>query len=110
MSHQPGCFLLAIALTAFAGATLINGDPVGVVQKGELVAPANAVIGRPGTPLSFAGAARRTTRRVIRRSTIYAATLPRGCAQVSVNGAALWQCGATYYQPAGSQFVVVYVQ
>ena len=33
--------------------------------------PAQAVIGRPATPRSFAGVARRTTRRAVRRSYYY---------------------------------------
>jgi hypothetical protein len=32
-----------------------------------IVSPAEAVVGRPGTPVSVAGAARRTTRRAVRR-------------------------------------------
>jgi len=51
----------------------------------------------------------RTSRRVIRRSYIYAATLPAGCRTVVVEGASLYQCGTTYYQPYGNQYVVVYI-
>ena len=68
---------------------------------------AEARIGRPLTPISVAGAARRTTRRVIRRTSVYVATLPRGCRTVVIEGATLHQCGGTYYQAHGSQFVVV---
>jgi hypothetical protein len=68
-----------------------------------------AVIGRPATPGSVAGVSRRTTRRVIRRSTIYAASLPAGCSTVIIEGTSLYQCGGTYYQPYGSQYVVVYI-
>ena len=60
-------------------------------------------------PVSVAGVARRTTRRTIRRSTVYASTLPRGCTTVVVNGTSLHQCGTTYYQTQGSQYVVVFV-
>ncbi|RUV33167.1 hypothetical protein EOD29_32445, partial [Mesorhizobium sp. M1A.T.Ca.IN.004.03.1.1] len=41
--------------------------------------PAGAVIGRPLTPLSYAGVARRTTRRVVTRTTTTIAVLPAGC-------------------------------
>ena len=41
--------------------------------------PAAAVIGRPLTPLSYAGVARRTTRRVVRRTATTIAVLPPGC-------------------------------
>jgi len=80
-----------------------------VVDSGIIVKNAHAVIGRPMTPVSVAGVARRTTRRTIRRSTIYAATLPRGCTTVVIEGASLHQCGTTYYQAHGTQYVVVYV-
>lgn len=76
----------------------------------EIITQASsAIVGRPATPVSVAGTARRTTRRVIRRSTIYAATLPAGCASVVISGSSLYQCGTTYYQPYGNQYVVVYI-
>jgi hypothetical protein len=82
----------------------------GPVLQLSFVSKAQAIFGRPRTPVSFAGVARRTTRRVIRRTTIYASTLPTGCAQTTVNGTLLYKCGATYYQPTGGQYVVVNVQ
>jgi hypothetical protein len=81
----------------------------GPLPGGGTVNEADARIGRPATPASVAGVARRTTRRTIRRSTIYAATLPRGCTTVVIEGATLHQCGGTYYQPYNNQYVVVYV-
>lgn len=70
---------------------------------------AEARVGRPATPGSVAGVARRTTRRMIRRSTIYIASLPPACTVVVVEGVSLHSCGGTYYQPYGTQYVVVYV-
>ena len=70
---------------------------------------AEARVGRPMTPGSVAGVARRTTRRMIRRSTIYIATLPPACTVVVVEGTSLHYCGGSYYQPYGTQYVVVYV-
>nr|WP_244602693.1 hypothetical protein [Mesorhizobium delmotii] len=75
----------------------------------DFVGDAHARVGRPATPGSVAGVARRTTRRVIRRSAIYASTLPAGCVRTSINGGVLWQCGRTYYQPYGGRYVVVYI-
>ncbi|MBF5043096.1 hypothetical protein FGE12_11920 [Aggregicoccus sp. 17bor-14] len=75
-----------------------------------LVPEAEAVVGRPLTPVSVAGVARRTTRRAIYATSMYVATLPKGCTTVVVNGTSLQQCGGTYYQPSGSQYVVVNVQ
>lgn len=74
-----------------------------------LVTEAQARVGRPATPRSVGGVARRTTRRVVRRSTIYVAALPGGCATVTINGAAMWRCGGTYYQSYSGRYVVVYV-
>lgn len=81
----------------------------GVLPTSFAIPEAQAVIGRPMTPGSVAGVARRTTRRVIRRSTIYAATLPRGCTTVIIEGTSLHSCGGTYYQPYNGKYVVVYV-
>ena len=92
------CSLL-LAGTAFDG--LFNSSMV--------VKDVEARVGRPMTPRSVAGVARRTTRRSIRRSAVYAASLPRGCTTVIVEGATLSQCGGTYYQPYNNQYVVVYV-
>ena len=74
-----------------------------------IIRDVEARVGRPATPGSVAGVARRTTRRRIRRSTIYVASLPRGCTTVVIDGTTLQQCGGTYYQPSGSQYVQVYV-
>ncbi len=81
----------------------------GVTESGMIVEDAHAIVGRPATPGSVAGVARRTTRRTIRRSAIYVASLPRGCTTVVIEGTTLHQCGTTYYQPSGNQYVVVYV-
>lgn len=83
-----------------------------VIDRGfnsELIQPAAAIIGRPATPVSAAGTARRTTRRVVRRSTVYVASLPRNCSTVVIEGTSLYSCGGTYYQSSGTQYVVVYV-
>jgi hypothetical protein len=79
------------------------------VPFGFAVKEAQARVGRPMTPGSVAGVARRTTRRTIRRSAIYATRLPAGCRTVVIEGASLHSCGGTYYQPYGGKYVVVYV-
>lgn len=101
--------LAALAVAAFGLGVAVAPDATRWSAETGLVAPAEARIGRPLTPVSVAGVARRTTRRAIRRSAIYVSTLPRGCATVVVNGASIYQCGATYYQPYQGQYVVVYV-
>lgn len=92
------------------GFLIIELSPEVPFVRVSVTSDAEARIGRPLTPLSFAGVARRTTRRVVRRSAIYVSTLPRGCGQVNINGAMYWQCGATYYQQSGTQYVVVHVE
>ena len=96
---------IAIGCSLFAVGLITDG----VFNGGLLTKEAQAIIGRPLTPLSYAGVARRTTRRVIRRTAIYRATLPPNCTTVVIEGATLHQCGATYYQPSGTQYVVVEV-
>jgi len=61
------------------------------------------------TPTSVAGVARRTTRRSIRRSTVYVATLPKSCTTVVIDGTKLHHCGSTYYQSYNKQYVIVNV-
>jgi hypothetical protein len=92
-------FLFAGALAAAAVAT----DDL-------VVTNAEARVGRPATPASVAGVARRTTRRMVRRTAVYASTLPAGCQTILVEGTTLYQCGGTYYQASGSQYEVVQVQ
>lgn len=93
--------LAVIATDGWLGSNLI--------PAGTFVTSAEAVVGRPLTPASVAGVARRTTRRTIRRSAIYVSTLPAGCVRTIVNGVTLLRCGVTYYQPYGGRYVVVYV-
>lgn len=78
-------------------------------HPGLFVSKARAEVGRPLTPGSVAGVARRTTRRTIRRSTVYVGALPGGCVRATVSGVALWRCGGTYYQSHAGRYVVVYV-
>ena len=91
-------------------ASLIAADQwSGGVVSGALVGEAHARIGRPLTPASVAGVARRTTRRTLRRSAIYVGALPSGCVRTSYNGYAVWRCGGTYYQSYNGRYAVVYI-
>lgn len=105
MSKRRPVSSIALGLGLIAAALLVDGwIPIGIAVK-----DAHAVVGRPMTPASVAGVARRTTRRTIRRTSIYAATLPRNCSTVIIDGTSLYSCGGTYYQPYGGQYVVVHV-
>ena len=86
-----------LLVAGLLGASLIVDAEARAASAGE----------RPGRPV--AGVARRTTRRCIRRTTIFVATLPPTCTTVVVEGTSLHQCGGTYYQSSGSQYVVVNV-
>jgi hypothetical protein len=81
----------------------------GALNKGILVEDAEARLGRPMTPVSVAGVARRTTRRTVQRTAAYVSVLPAGCSTVIVEGMSLYQCGGTYYQSSGNQYVIVNV-
>ena len=78
---------------------------------------AEAIVGRPLTPMSYAGVARRTTRRAVASGAATApavavaapatiTTLPTGC----VRAGAVYRCGARAYAPHYSGANVVYVQ
>ena len=99
-----------VVVVALGLGLALGGFPMGGVLEGlSLVGEAQAIVGRPLTPVSYAGVARRTTRRMIYRTSVYVAVLPPACTVVVVEGASLHYCGSTYYQPYGTQYVVVYV-
>lgn len=98
------CAVLALAL-----ATFVQIDPISLVTRGSISSEALARVGRPLTATSAAGVARRATRRTIRRTSVYVARLPAGCAKTSVNGTTVWHCGGKYYQHSGSKYVVVHI-
>lgn len=65
-------------LAALTGAILVFlGGDGSICEHGSLVSPAEAVRGRPATPMSYAGVARRTTRRAVA-----AGAATSGCVQV----------------------------
>jgi hypothetical protein len=98
-----------VLILALAGALFLEIDPVSIVIGGTSSTDAQARIGRPATPGSIAGVARRTTRRAWRRTAYAVAVLPAGCVKTSLYGSLVWQCGGTYYQSSGGSYVVVVV-
>lgn len=91
---------------AVATVLLVEIDPTTLILGGSLTSDAEARVGRPASPRSVAGVARRTTRRGMRRGAYYGA-LPRGCPRTTVYGYAVWSCGGVYYQSSGSGYVVI---
>lgn len=93
--------ILAAALVTLCGIGSLTGS--GALLLGER--DAHAVVGRPLTPVSYAGVARRTTRRAYAAAAYVApapaavVTLPAGCGRTMVGGGVYYQCGAARYQP-----------
>ena len=99
-------FLLAVAIAAL----LLVSD---TGDRGELVlggGDAHAVVGRPLTPVSYAGVARRTARRTTRRVAAASApvgviySLPSGCIQ----SGGYYTCGTVRYRAYYDGPTVVY--
>jgi hypothetical protein len=61
----------AVFVTGFAW----DGQ-LGSMSNATLISPAQARVGRPLTPISYAGVARRTTRRVVATTAVVAAPRP----------------------------------
>jgi hypothetical protein len=61
-------FTAAAAAAAFAGGLSWSGVLL-PESPADLVSQAQAVVGRPATPVSYAGVARRTTRRTVAATT-----------------------------------------
>ena len=69
--------------------------------------PARAEVGRPLTPGSYAGVARRSSRRVARRTAVRVNSLPAGCVYGNYYGGKYYRCGGVYYQRSGGVYVKV---
>lgn len=82
-------FWLVAAVVVCAAATSVQWSQEGGYSVS--VGPAEARVGRPATPVSAAGVARRTTRRaVVGGAAVGAAVVAPACARVLVNG--VWVC------------------
>ena len=112
------CLASCIGLVLFPATTAI------------FLTDAHARVGRPATPGSVAGVARRTSRRTVRRHHGHhhhrgaavavgvttavvlgtrVATLPPSCTTVITAGVTYHQCSGTYYRPYYQGAEVVYV-
>jgi len=126
---------LGAAVAAILAADWTGQTPFGLGWIPE----AQAIIGRPVTPVSYAGVARRTTRRTVAvaetsavaaesTATATAAqpaapaaspgalplgtvvtSLPAGCSQMTAGGVQYYKCGADYYRTAFQGTNLVYV-
>jgi hypothetical protein len=86
---------LRITLAAVVGAGCLILDDNPFVPSASLMSDAEARIGRPLTPMSYAGVARRTTRRAVAAGAAVgaAAAYAPGCYQaVDAYGRVYWRC------------------
>lgn len=66
--------ILRTSLAAIVGVgCLFLSEKASLMKPGSLVTEAEAIIGRPLTPMSYAGVARRTTARAVYAAPVYAA-------------------------------------
>nr|WP_229188743.1 hypothetical protein [Bradyrhizobium brasilense] len=72
MNHAAYRVLQFCAVVIVFAAGLLLRDGVPAKNSASLVSSAHAIIGRPATPLSYAGVARRTTRRAVTAGAIAA--------------------------------------
>ncbi len=110
-----------------ATALLSLGMALDISALGIGASPAEAVVGRPLTPVSYAGVARRTTRRAaytgaavattaavgvasVAATAAMVSTLPAGCINRPYGGITYYHCGSVYYQPVYDGPNVVYLE
>jgi hypothetical protein len=92
--------VLRISFAAVVGIGLLcASDSPAPIMSGALMSQAQAIIGRPLTPLSYAGVARRTTRRAVAAGAVAGAAAAApvyvrpGCVQaVNAYGQVYWRC------------------
>jgi hypothetical protein len=79
-----------MGLAFTAGLLALFGVDSSLLRQGTIVAPAEAVVGRPATPMSYAGVARRTTARAVTTTAVVAA--PKCVMVVDAYGRTVTKC------------------
>jgi hypothetical protein len=86
MTHTKTQFMRVVLATIAGAACLFVSEKMSPTNLGSFVTQAHAIIGRPLTPMSYAGVARRTTARAYGAYGAYGAVAPvvvaPACAQV----------------------------
>jgi hypothetical protein len=102
--------LLRTALAVIVGfGCLFVSEKASLMKPGSLVTEAHAIIGRPLTPMSYAGVARRTTRRSVAYGAYGAAVVAHPVYPAAVYAAPVY--GApVYVAPPCAQVVNAYGQ
>lgn len=72
-----------------------------------LSSPVQARPGHPLTPLSAAGVARRTARRVVRRTSVTYDALPSNCVFGSYFGGMYYNCSGIFFESIAGTYVQV---
>jgi hypothetical protein len=93
MSSALQCLRITLAAIVSIGCLILDDNPF--VPSASLMSDADARIGRPLTPMSYAGVARRTTRRAVATGAAVgaAAAYAPGCYQaVDAYGRVYWRC------------------
>lgn len=80
----------SFAIAFSAGLLALCGTDGSLLRQGTIVAPAAAIVGRPATPLSYAGVARRTTARAVTTTAVVAA--PKCVQTVDAYGRVVTKC------------------
>jgi len=92
MTRSTKRFLLVILSGITGISCLMLNENFSFTRSNSLVTQAEAVVGRPLTPMSYAGVARRTTRRAVVGSAAVGAAAV-GCVQVvDAYGRVITQC------------------
>ena len=93
MTRALKCLRITLAAVIGAGCLALDDNPI--IPSASLISDAEARIGRPLTPMSYAGVARRTTRRAVAAGAAVgaAAAYAPGCYQtVDAYGRIYWHC------------------
>ena len=102
---------LAVGTSLVAFALVLIGDFTDDLHDwnvgGWIVSEAEARRGRPATPMSYAGVARRSTRRVVRRTSYGVNSIPPSCVYGTYYGGRYYKCGSVYYEKSGSVYIQV---
>ena len=87
-------FLHVVLSVVIGMSCLFLSESISLTRSSSLVTQAEARVGRPATPVSYAGVARRTTRRaVVGGAAVAAGAYGAGCVQVAdAYGQIVTQC------------------
>jgi hypothetical protein len=87
---------------AVVGLALLAADTTGLALVGE----ARAMADRPAVAGNDAAVIPAV---VVKRTTTYVVSLPKGCVRTRIGGVVLWRCGKTYYQYYNNRYVLVVI-